>query len=243
MHIDIPNAAETGHQMHSDAQVVDSVIRSRKAVRVFRSDAVSQKDIIDILDVARTAPSNSNMQPWRVHVLRGRSKESLSEALVRAHVADLHPPLQHVPDPMPEAYRPMQEEFGARYYGALGIDKADVAGRARATGRNFGFFGAPVGLIFTIDARLKKHSWLDYGLFLQTVMIAARARGLDTCPQVSFARYQTIIAEHLLLEPGFDVVCGMSLGYADHDSVVNRLAIPRETVERFTTFVGFDEKA
>jgi nitroreductase len=102
---------------------------------------------------------------------------------------------------------------------------------------------SPVGLIFTIDARLKKHSWLDYGLFLQTIMIAARARGLDTCPQVSFARYQTIIAEHLLLEPGFDVVCGMSLGYADHDSVVNRLAIPRETVERFTTFVGFDEKA
>src|ERR1700761_3041104 len=130
MHIDILEAAETGHQMHSDVQIFDSVIRSRKAVRVFRPDAVSQKDIADILDVARTAPSNSNMQPWRVHVLSGRIKEALSEALMCAHVADLHPPLQHVPDPMPEAYRPMQEAFGSRYYGALGIDKADLAGRA-----------------------------------------------------------------------------------------------------------------
>jgi nitroreductase len=241
MHTDILEAAETGHQMHSDAHVFDSVIRSRKAVRVFRPDAVSQKDIADILDVARTAPSNSNMQPWRVHVLSGNAKESLSEALLCAHVADLHPPLQHIPDPMPEEYRPMQEAFGARYYGALGIDKADVAARALATGRNFGFFGAPVGLIFSVDARLTKYSWLDYGLFLQTIMLAARARGLDTCPQVSFARYQAIIAEHLSLDPGFDVVCAMSLGYADQDSVVNRLAIPREKVESFTTFVGFDE--
>lgn len=135
----------------------------------------------------------------------------------------------------------MQEAFGARYYGALGIDKADLAGRALATCRNFGFFGAPVGLIFSVDARLTKYSWLDYGLFLQTVMLAARARGLDTCPQVSFARYQTIIAEHLSLAPGSDVVCGMALGYADQGSVVNKLAIPREKVESFTTFIGFDE--
>lgn len=242
MHINILEAPETGYQMHSDVNVFDSVIRSRKAVRVFRPDAVSRKDIVDILDVARTAPSNSNMQPWRVHVLSGSIKESLSEALLRAHVADLHPPLRHIPDPMPEEYRPMQEAFGIRYYGALGVDKADFAARARVTGRNFGFFGAPVGLIFSVDARLTKYSWLDYGLFLQTVMLAARARGLDTCPQVSFARYQAIIAEHLSLDPDYDVVCGMSLGYADHDSAVNRLAIPREKVESFTTFVGFDEK-
>ena len=93
-----------------------------------------------------------------------------------------------------------------RYYGALGIDKSDVDARSRATGRNFDFFGAPVGMIFTIDACLKKHSWLDYGLFLQTVMIAARSRGLHTCPQVSFARYQSVIANQLALEPGHEVV-------------------------------------
>ncbi|BAO94121.1 nitroreductase family protein [Caballeronia insecticola] len=98
-------------------------------------------------------------------------------------------------------------------------------------------------MIFTIDARLKKYSWLDYGLFLQTVMIAARARGLDTCAQVSFARYPGIIADHLDLAAGHDVVCGMSLGYADESAVINRLEIPRESVDGFASFAGFEEYA
>lgn len=235
------DAVETGPHMHSDAHIVDSVIRSRKAVRAFRPDAVSKRDIADILEVARTAPSNSNTQPWHVHVLGGRFKWQLSDALAYAHATEAYPPLQHMPDPLPDNYRMRQEEFGMTYYGALGIDKADVAARSRATGRNFDFFGAPIGMIFTIDAHLKKYSWLDYGLFLQTIMIAARARGLDTCAQVSFARYQKVIAAHLDLEPGYDVVCGMSLGYAQEDSTVNRLGMPRAPVDQFAIFVGFDE--
>ncbi len=227
--------------MHSDAYIVDSVIRSRKAVRVFRPDAVSKKDITDILDVARTAPSNANTQPWHVHVLGGRFKRQLSDALAYAHATEAHPPLQYMPDPLPERCQPKQEEFGARYYGALGIEKGDVVARSLATGRNFDFFGAPVGMIFTIDTRLKKYSWLDYGLFLQNIMIAARARGLDTCAQVSFARYHRVIADHLELEPDHEVVCGMSLGYAQEDAVVNRLDMPRDPVDRFARFAGFDE--
>jgi nitroreductase len=221
--------------------VVDSVIRSRRAVRAFRPDPVLREDIVDILDVARTAPSNSNTQPWHVHVLTGRAKRELSEGLARAHAAGTHPPLQHLPDPLPDRCRARQEEFGNRYYGALGVHKSDTSGRARVTSRNFDFFGAPVGLIFTIDSRLTKYSWLDYGLFLQTVMVAARARHLDTCAQVSFARYQAIIAEHLKLEPGYEVVCGMSMGYADETALVNKLGIPREPVTQFAEFVGFDD--
>ncbi|ALL67397.1 Oxygen-insensitive NADPH nitroreductase [Paraburkholderia caribensis MBA4] len=227
--------------MNSDAYVVDAIIRSRKAVRVFRPDAVSKEDVVAILDVARTAPSNSNTQPWRVHVLGGEVKQQFSDALARAHADPTHPPLQHMPASLPDTFRSRQEDFGARYYGALGIDKSDVEARARATGRNFDFFGAPVGMIFTIDASLKKHSWLDYGLFLQTVMIAARSRGLHTCPQVSFARHQSVIAGQLALEPGHEVVCGMSLGYADEDSIVNRLQLPREPVNGFAKFSGLDE--
>jgi nitroreductase len=100
---------------------------------------------------------------------------------------------------------------------------------------------ASVGLIFTIDARLRKHSWLDCGLFIQNIMIAAKARGLDTCPQVVFARYQPLIAEHLHLPPGHDVVCGMSLGYADEGAAINRLDMPREPIERFSNFLGFSD--
>jgi nitroreductase len=227
--------------MNSDTYIVDSVIRSRRAVRVFRPDPISKEDVIEILDVARTAPSNSNTQPWRVYVLGGRSKQQLSDALTRAHESESHPPLHHMPQPLPDALRARQEEFGVRYYGALGIDKTDTDARSRATGRNFDFFGAPIGMIFTIDARMKKYSWLDYGLFLQNIMIAARSRGFDTCPQVSFARYQTVIANHLEFETGHEVVCGMSLGYADDDCVVNRLQMPREPVDRFARFAGLDE--
>ena len=227
--------------MNSDTYIIDSVIRSRRAVRVFRPDAISKEDVIEILDVARTAPSNSNTQPWHVYVLGGRAKQQLSDALTRAHERESHPPLHHMPQPLPDALRSRQEEFGLRYYGALGIDKTDTDARSRATGRNFDFFGAPVGMIFTIDSRMKKYSWLDYGLFLQTIMIAARSRGFDTCPQVSFARYQTVIANHLEIEPGHEVVCGMSLGYADDDSVVNRLQMPREPVDGFARFAGLDE--
>ena len=226
--------------MHPDGNAVDTAIRSRKAVRVFRPDAVSREVVTDILDVARHAPSNSNTQPWHVHVLTGRAKQGFSDRLHRAFWSDDHPPLQHFPDPLPSVCLPRQEDFGSRYYGALGVDKADVAARLRATDRNFSFFGAPVGLIFTVDSSLKKYSWLDYGMFLQSVMVAARARGLHTCAQVSFVRYQSVIAEHFNLPLGFEVVCGMSLGYADETSIVNHLKMPREAVEKFTRFMGFD---
>lgn len=117
----------------------------------------------------------------------------------------------------------------------------NLASRARQIGRNFQFFDSPVGLIFTIDATLSKHSWLDYGLFLQNLMLAAQARGLATCAQVSFVRYRSIIAGQLALLPGETVVCGMSLGYADEHAAVNQLGMPREPLEGFTRWLGFDE--
>ena len=132
-------------------------------------------------------------------------------------------------------------DFGRRYYSALGIDRADMAARARQTGRNFLFFEAPVGLIFTIHATLTKHSWLDCGLFLQNLMLAAHVRGLATCPQVSFVRFQSVIAEQLGLSPEEVVTCGISCGYADEQAAVNQLNMPREPVERFTRWLGFDE--
>ena len=133
------------------------------------------------------------------------------------------------------------DDFGRRYYEALGIDRADMSARARQTGRNFLFFDAPVGFIFTIDSALTKHSWLDLGLFLQNLMLAAHARGLATCPQVSFVRYQSIITEQLRLAPEEAVACGMSLGYAQELDAVNELGMPREPVEAFTRWLGFDD--
>jgi nitroreductase len=231
---------ETNCCTQPDAHAVDAAIRSRRAVRAFKPDAIARHVIDRILEVARCAPSNSNTQPWRVDVLAGREKSALSDALRRAYDDDRHPPLRHLPDPMPDAMRTRQEAFGATYYGALGVPKHDLQQRTRVTARNFDFFGAPIGLIFSIDSTLTKFSWLDYGMFLQTLMVAARAAGLDTCPQVSFARFQNVIAEHLEFPPGFEVVCGMSLGHADYSSPVNRLEMEREPVQNFTRFRGFE---
>ena len=225
---------------HPDASVVDAIIRSRRAIRFFTEEAVARRVIEDILDVARNAPSNSNTQPWRVHVLTGQRKTALSDALRKAHDEDAHPPLRHMPDSLSDVMRSRQEAFGMRYYGALGVAKSDLQARANVTARNFDFFGAPVGMIFSIDSTLTKYSWLDYGIFIQTVMLAARAVGLATCAQVSFARFQKVIADHLDFPPGHEVVCGMSLGYPDEEAPVNRIDMARERVPNFSTFLGFD---
>ena len=221
--------------------VLDRVIRSRKSVRFFRPDPVPKATLEEILEIARAAPSNFNSQPWRVHVLAGARKRALGEAMLAAHVASRVPPFTPFPEAKPAECAARVGEFGRRLYTAMGVDRSDVAARARVSGRNFIFFDAPVGLIFTIHAALTKHSWLDCGLFVQNVMLAAQVRGLATCPQVSFVRFQSLIAEQLGLGPDELVTCGISLGYEVEQHPVNELNMPREPLETFTRWLGFDE--
>ena len=223
--------------MNLDAvKLVDEVIGSRKSVRAFRPDSVPRNQLVEILETARAAPSNFNSQPWRVHVLTGNAKRELSEAILQARAANTLPPFSPFPQPTPQDCKTRVEDFGNRYYSSLGIDRADMAARARQTGRNFLFFDAPVVLIFTIHSALTKHSWLDCGVFLQSLMLAAQVRGLATCPQVSFVRFQAVIAEHLKLAADEIVTCGMSCGFADEQAAVNDLQIPREPLDQFTTW-------
>lgn len=237
---DIASAhSETGHV----SAVVDSVMRARAAVRLFLDRPVGQNLVTDILDVARSAPSNSNTQPWRVYVVAGEVKAALSTALGDAHSnqPEAHTPCyKHFPDVLGEKYAARQAQFGSMYYGCLGIGFDDTTRRNIQSGQNFRFFGAPVGLIFTIDSALERGSWIDYGMFLQNVMLAAKARGLDTCPQISFVKYHEIIRRHLSITPNETVVCGMSMGYADPCAQINSLGLPREPVAAFTSFMGFD---
>lgn len=225
----------------SPAAAIDAIIRSRMSVRAFRPAPVPRSLVSDILDVARAAPSTFNTQPWRVYVLAGAARAALSQKILAAHEANTHPQFAPFPTPQPTDCIARQNEFGGLLYKALGIDRADSMGRGRQTARNYIFFGAPIGLIFTINGTLTKHSWLDYGLFLQNVMLAAHTRGLATCPQVSFVRYQSVIAQHLRLSPSDAVVCGMSLGYADESAAVNSLSMPREAVDGFAVWEGFEE--
>ena len=221
------------------AQCVSTVMRSRHAVRAFKQQAVDRKLVEAILADASTAPSGANIQPWRVYVVAGRVKDELGDALLAASRAGTMPAPAHFPDPLPDVFRARLQDFGARYYASLGIDRNDAPARARQSERNLDFFGAPVGLIFGIDRRLRPHSWIDLGLFAQNLMIAAKARGIDTCPQVSFAPFHVVIAQHLQMPDDEVTAFGMSMGFGDPTAQVNQVRMPRERVQDFARLLGF----
>lgn len=221
------------------AECVSAVVRSRRTTRAFKQQPLSRAIVEDILRDASCAPSMGNVQPWKVYVLTGQAKEGLSEVLGAAFHAGDPPPPSYFPDPLPEVYRARLVDFGARFYGSLQIDRSDAAGRARQTAKNFSFFDAPVGLIFTIDRRLKSHSWIDLGLLAQNIMISAKARGIDTCPQVSFALFPDEIASYLKMPPEDITAFGMSMGYRDPEAPVNQVKMPRESVQDFAQLLGF----
>ena len=223
------------------AHLLDAIIRSRKSVRAFKPDPVPKHLLTEIVEAARAAPSNFNSQPWRIYLLTGKAKDALGEAITRVYHSNRTPPFSPFPQDTPMECATRVAEFGRRLYSALGIDRSDVAGRTNQTGRNFVFFDAPVGLIFTTHAALTRHSWLDCGVFVQSVMLAAQVRGLATCPQVSFVRFQSVIAEQLHLGPDEVVTCGMSCGYEDDQAPVNHLDMPREPLDVISRWLGFEE--
>lgn len=206
---------------------LDELLRSRRSTRAYRNQPVPRALIEEILATAALSPSTFNTQPWKVHVICGDALSGLSNAILEAHRQALHPPFSPFPDPAVDACAMRQAEFGRHYYASLSIDRDDQAARARQTARNYQFFGAPVGLMLTIDARLTRNSWLDLGLFLQSLMLAATDRGLSTCPQVAFLRYENVIAQWLGLRSSQALACGVSLGYADDGAPVNHFTLLR----------------
>ncbi len=222
---------------------VDAAITSRRSIRAFLPTPVPRALVEEILAVAARAPSGTNAQPWRVHVLTGESKARLS-ARLRAAYDDPAERATHAeeyayyPTEWKPPYIDRRRKVGWDLYGLLGIGKADKARMHAQHRRNYDFFDAPVGLIFTIDRVMQQGSWLDYGMFLQNIMVAARARGLDTGPQAAFTQFHRVIAAELGLPPEEMVVCGMALGHEDPAAVENRLVTEREPVAGFTRFHG-----
>ncbi|HEX8787642.1 MAG TPA: nitroreductase [Telluria sp.] len=224
-------------------QAVDAAITSRRSIRAFLPTPVAREDIEAILEVASRAPSGTNTQPWKVYVLTGDAKQRLSDAILAAY----RDPAQVKAHTEEYAYYPREwvcpfidrrRKVGWDLYALLGLTREDKAGMAAQHGRNYGFFDAPVGLIFTIERVMEQGSWLDYGMFLQNIMVAARARGLDTCPQAAFTQFHRIVADTLSLPPKDMLVCGMALGFADPARAENTLVTQREPVSAFAHFIG-----
>ena len=221
------------------AVAVDAAITSRRSIRRFLPTPVPRAAIETILQVAARAPSGTNTQPWQVHVLCGAARRRMSERILaayddRALMAQHSEDYAYYPREWKSPYIDRRRKVGWDLYGLLGIAKGDKAAMHAQHGRNYRFFDAPVGLIFTIDRIMEQGSWLDYGMFLQNIMVAARARGLDTCPQAAFTTFHRIIEDELGLPAGQQVVCGMSLGWADPSAIENTLETERAPVAEFT---------
>jgi len=219
---------------------VEEAILTRRSVRAFLPDKpVSIDTVRHVLEVAARAPSGTNMQPWKVWVVSGKARDRLVADVLarRGPEKDRHKSeWNYYPEPRPEPYRTRQRATGWGLYGLLGIEKGDAARMWEQHGRNFTFFDAPVGLIFTIDKVLEIGSWLDYGMFMQNIMLECRKFGLHSCPQVAWPPFHQILREHLGIPEDQYVICGMAIGYEDESAPENALRTPREPLEVWVTF-------
>lgn len=221
---------------------VTEALKARISTRAFLDRPVPEATVRDLLDIARFAPSGGNLQPWEVIAVAGEAKAAVTAvgraALMKAAKGE-DPDNPVYPPSLWEPYRSRRYQVGEDMYALLGIPRADKAKRLQWVARNYDFFGAPVGLFFLIDRRMGRGQWAHLGMFMQSLALAATARGLATCMQEAWAQVRVSLAAHFGLEETKMVYCGLALGWPDPDHPVNRLRSAREPVEGFARFEGF----
>ena len=223
------------------AAIVDEALASRRSVRAFLPRPVPRATVEEMLAVAARSASGTNIQPWRVHVLTGARKAALCARVVAAFdepdaAEKYRSAFSIYPSQWVSPFVDRRRKVGWDLYGLLGIGKGDRARTHRQHARNFQFFDAPVGMIFTIHRSLGHAAWIDYGMFLGNLMTAARGRGLHTCPQFAWTQFHTIIAEELALPPEDNVLVGMALGYEDTTAIENSLRTERAPLSDWVSF-------
>ncbi len=218
-------------------------IQSRKSIRAFRPDPVPRETIAKILEIAQRAPSGTNTQPWHVYVCTGAVKQAITDdvlALAGSGGGGKYEDYDYYPPDWKDVHRDRRRGVGWSLYSLVGIPKGDRVASARQAARNFLFFDAPVGLFVTVDSYLARGSWSDAGMYLQTIMLAARGFGLDTCPQAAWIPYQKPVLKHLGIPGDQSLVSGMALGYADSTKIENTLVSERESLANVAHYRGFD---
>jgi len=217
---------------------VSEAIASRKSVRAFRADPVPLETVTDILKLASRAPSGGNLQPWRVYVLIGEARDELVRRVAekRRETPMGEPPEYSIyPPNLTEPYRTRRFRVGEMMYETVGIPREDKAARLRFFAANWEFFGAPVGLIFTMDRQMQPGQWADLGMFMQNIMLLAREKDLHTCPQEAWAVWHGVIREYLSIPQNEMIFCGMAIGHADETAPVFALESERAPLEEFVT--------
>lgn len=211
-------------------------IEGRCSTRAFLDRDVSDETLRAILETARWSPSGGNMQPWRVAVVKGETKQQITDAIIAAREAKQpdNPDYNYYPQEWEEPYKGRRKACGLALYQALDIGRRDVERMTDAWYNNYRFFGAPVGMLFFVESQLAQGSWVDMGIFIQTIMLSARAHGIETCPQASMADYPDIVRDILKIDDNWSLLGGLSLGYGDPDAAANSYRTEREEVDSFT---------
>jgi nitroreductase len=225
------------------ARTVEEALLTRRSLRAFKPDPVPRETVERILALASRAPSGTNIQPWNVYVVAGAARNRLVKAMhdtfMQHGEEGFKREFDYYPSKWRDPYLARRRKIGWDLYGLLGIGKGERDKTHRQHARNYLFFDAPVGLVITVERDLPVGAWLDTGMFVQSIMLAARAFGLDTCPQAAIASAHTVLRRELPIPDAEIVVCGMSLGHARADAVENTLVTEREPVSRFAKFLGF----
>jgi nitroreductase len=218
---------------------VSDAINSRRSMRVFKADPVSKADVEWIINTANRAASNGNLQPWKLYVTMGKARQRLSSAILAAIDANDNGPGGEY-DVYPKEFTPVYDArrklVGKQLYTLLDIQRGDAKGMLRQFRKNFDFFDAPVGMILCVERRMGNGQWIDCGIFLDQLMLLAREKGLHTCPQAAFSRYQHVVRRELKVPDDQVVICGLALGYADPDIIPNSLVTERAPIADFTTW-------
>ena len=225
---------------------VDDAISSRHSVRAFLNTPVKKQDVLDILSVASRAPSGSNTQPWKVYVVTGDTRQKMIDRVCQAQIGLFSNPaladqysetFTYYPETWISPFIDRRRENGWGLYGLLGIQKGEKEKMAAQQLRNYQLFDAPVALYFTVNKAMGIGSKMDISMMIQNVMVAARARGLDTCPQAAWNPFHAIVLDVLQAPEDEELVCTVALGYADPEHIVNNFVTPREPAENFTVFL------
>ncbi len=228
-------------------QLVDDAIRSRHSVRAFLSTPVDAQIIKDILEVACRAPSGTNTQPWKVYVVTDKKRDEMVDRVCKAQLeiynhpekaAEYQETFPYYPEKWISPFIDRRRENGWGLYGLLNIQKGEKEKMAAQQLRNYQLFDAPVGLYFAVNKAMGIGSKMDISMMIQNVMVAAKARGLDTCPQAAWNHFHPIVLEVLGASDDEELVCTVALGYANPDEIVNTFITPREPVEKFTVFLS-----
>lgn len=229
------------HVSYEAASSVSEAVNTRRSLRAFLPRSVAESDIKHMLELAARAPSGTNTQPWKTYVLTGATREKLCSAVCDAFddpQTSSSSQVNYYPTKWFEPYLGRRRQVGWALYGLLGIEKGERKKTHAQHRRNFMFFDAPVGLMFTVNKDLATGSWLDYGMFMQNFMLLAREQGLHTCPQAAWAEYHTTVRTVLPLSDDEVIVSGMALGYADPDVIENTLVTERVDSKENVVFLG-----